>query len=231
MRDQFGGRPADFAALTDRLEIGGLEDCAVGRAQGGAAEALASTAYYDESSEVGASVPLEVFPSPERFSDEARVRFWIRPAPPHRLGRHRGCFILSNPPWPSEGDRCQADDMSSPFTRRSGAWARGPGLGPAACHRTTAPGQTPNAPRRCHRSKPRSRLAKGRYVPIEATESPAFALRCVRPRVSLRTAFHTRIWKALRDLNPILCRTLTIPVPISLTRYAKSGALNASVYR
>jgi len=46
-------------------------------------------------SEVGAAVPLEILPSPERLGHEARVRFWIGPAPRHWLGRHHRCFIPS----------------------------------------------------------------------------------------------------------------------------------------
>jgi hypothetical protein len=46
-------------------------------------------------SEVGAAVPLEILPSPERLGHEARARFWIRPAPRHWLGRHHRCFIPS----------------------------------------------------------------------------------------------------------------------------------------
>ena len=44
-------------------------------------------------SEVGATVPLEILPSPERLSHEARVRFWIRPASRYRLGRDNCCLI------------------------------------------------------------------------------------------------------------------------------------------
>ena len=46
-------------------------------------------------SEVGASVSLEVLARPKRFSHKARVRFRIRPAPRHQLGRDHRCFVAS----------------------------------------------------------------------------------------------------------------------------------------
>jgi len=46
-------------------------------------------------SEVSPSVSLEVLSRPERFSHEARVRLWIRPAPRHDVGRSCGHFSAS----------------------------------------------------------------------------------------------------------------------------------------
>src|SRR5271170_4651380 len=46
-------------------------------------------------SEVGAFVSLEVLSRPKRFRHKARIRFRIRPAPRHQLGRDHRCFIAS----------------------------------------------------------------------------------------------------------------------------------------